>query len=215
MHQLHLLLWKNISLKRRGPWVLAFEIFIPLVLFFILLGLRQKKPAIPVKEAFYSAAPLTSAGIIPIMQSLCPDGQRDEFGFLQYKNSTVTQLLERLSEVVEQNRLFTTDRPGLGQELENLQKHLDSLSAAPIPDDHTSNNSKGFILASVLENQTFFQQFLINNLSLTDSTASFLLNTPISVTENNEEEFQFHPWENNGVLYLVTCLRILQRKQRN
>uniref|UniRef100_A0A3B3X3A0 Uncharacterized protein n=1 Tax=Poecilia mexicana TaxID=48701 RepID=A0A3B3X3A0_9TELE len=31
-------------------WVLAFEIFIPLVLFFILLGLRQKKPAIPVKE---------------------------------------------------------------------------------------------------------------------------------------------------------------------
>ncbi|KAK1892686.1 ATP-binding cassette sub-family A member 2, partial [Dissostichus eleginoides] len=88
LHQLHLLLWKNISLKRRGPWVLAFEIFIPLVLFFILLGLRQKKPAIPVKEAFYSAAPLTSAGIIPIMQSLCPDGQRDEFGFLQYKNST-------------------------------------------------------------------------------------------------------------------------------
>uniref|UniRef100_A0A3Q2QE37 Uncharacterized protein n=1 Tax=Fundulus heteroclitus TaxID=8078 RepID=A0A3Q2QE37_FUNHE len=50
LHQLHLLLWKNISLKRRGPWVLAFEIFIPLVLFFILLGLRQKKPAIPVKE---------------------------------------------------------------------------------------------------------------------------------------------------------------------
>lgn len=38
--------------------------------------------------AFYSAAPLTSAGIIPIMQSLCPDGQRDEFGFLQYQNST-------------------------------------------------------------------------------------------------------------------------------
>lgn len=30
--------------------MLAFEIFIPLVLFFILLGLRQKKPAIPVKE---------------------------------------------------------------------------------------------------------------------------------------------------------------------
>lgn len=31
-------------------WVLAFEIFIPLVLFFILLGLRQKKPTISVKE---------------------------------------------------------------------------------------------------------------------------------------------------------------------
>ncbi|XP_029999067.1 ATP-binding cassette sub-family A member 2-like [Sphaeramia orbicularis] len=143
LHQLHLLLWKNVSLKRRGPWVLAFEIFIPLVLFFILLGLRQKKPAIPVKEAFYSAAPLTSAGIIPIMQSLCPDGQRDEFGFLQYKNSTVTQLLERISEVVEQNRLFTSDRPGLGKELENLQQHLESLSSAPLPADHDFNSSQG------------------------------------------------------------------------
>uniref|UniRef100_A0A4W6FM93 ATP-binding cassette sub-family A member 2 n=1 Tax=Lates calcarifer TaxID=8187 RepID=A0A4W6FM93_LATCA len=181
LHQLHLLLWKNISLKRRGPWVLAFEIFIPLVLFFILLGLRQKKPAIPVKEAFYSAAPLTSAGIIPIMQSLCPDGQRDEFGFLQYKNSTVTQLLERISEVVEQNRLFTSDRPGLGQELETLQQHLESLSSTPLPPDYKFN--KSFTLASVLKSQSAFHQFLVKNLSLSNSTTSLLLNIPVSVRE--------------------------------
>ncbi|KAM4578194.1 ATP-binding cassette sub-family A member 2 isoform 1-T1 [Fundulus diaphanus] len=183
LHQLHLLLWKNISLKRRGPWVLAFEIFIPLVLFFILLGLRQKKPAIPVKEAFYSAAPLTSAGIIPIMQSLCPDGQRDEFGFLQYKNSTVTQLLERISEVVEQNRLFTSDRPGLGQDLETLQQHLESLSTAPLLPDYNFNSSQGFTLASVLKDQQVFQQFLVRNLSLSNSTASTLLNSPVSLQE--------------------------------
>uniref|UniRef100_A0A3B4XA03 ATP-binding cassette sub-family A member 2 n=1 Tax=Seriola lalandi dorsalis TaxID=1841481 RepID=A0A3B4XA03_SERLL len=183
LHQLHLLLWKNISLKRRGPWVLAFEIFIPLVLFFILLGLRQKKPAIPVKEAFYSAAPLTSAGIIPIMQSLCPDGQRDEFGFLQYKNSTVTQLLEQISEVVEQNRLFTSDRPGLGQELETLQQHLESLSSTSLPPDYNLSNSQGFTLASVLKSQSAFHQFLVKNLSLSNATTSFLLNIPVSVRE--------------------------------
>ncbi|KAM8759875.1 ATP-binding cassette sub-family A member 2 [Acanthopagrus schlegelii] len=183
LHQLHLLLWKNISLKRRGPWVLAFEIFIPLVLFFILLGLRQKKPAIPVKEAFYSAAPLTSAGIIPIMQSLCPDGQRDEFGFLQYKNSTVTQLLERISEVAEQNRLFTSESPGLGQELETLQQHLENLSSTPLPPDCNFNSSQGFTLASVLKNQSVFQQFLVRNLSLSNSTISLLLNTPVSLRE--------------------------------
>uniref|UniRef100_A0A665TKW0 ATP-binding cassette sub-family A member 2 n=1 Tax=Echeneis naucrates TaxID=173247 RepID=A0A665TKW0_ECHNA len=179
LHQLHLLLWKNISLKRRGPWVLAFEIFIPLVLFFILLGLRQKKPAIPVKEAFYSAAPLTSAGIIPIMQSLCPDGQRDEFGFLQYKNSTVTQLLERISEVVEQNRLFTSERPGLGQELESLQQHIESLSSTSLPPDYNFS----LTLASVLKSQSAFHQFLVKNLSLSDASTNFLLNIPISVKE--------------------------------
>ncbi|XP_037337766.2 ATP-binding cassette sub-family A member 2 [Pungitius pungitius] len=183
LHQLHLLLWKNISLKRRGPWVLAFEIFIPLVLFFILLGLRQKKPAMPVKEAFYSSAPLTSAGIIPIMQSLCPDGQRDEFGFLQYKNSTVTQLLHRISEVVEQNRLFSPDRSGLGQELEKLQQHLESLSSTRLPPDYSFNSSEGFTLASVLKNPSVFQQFLIRNLSLSNSTTGLLLNSPVSLRE--------------------------------
>ncbi|KAF0033711.1 hypothetical protein F2P81_013777 [Scophthalmus maximus] len=97
-------------------WVLAFEIFIPLVLFFILLGLRQKKPAIPVKEDFLA---------------------------LLFTRRSVTQLLERISEVVEQNRLFTSDRPGLGQELETLQRHLESLSSAPLPLDYNFNKSKG------------------------------------------------------------------------
>ncbi|KAM6965213.1 ATP-binding cassette sub-family A member 2 [Aplochiton taeniatus] len=192
MHQLHLLLWKNVSLKRRGPWVLAFEIFIPLVLFFILLGLRQKKPAIPVKEAFYSAAPLTSAGIIPIMQSLCPDGQRDEFGFLQYKNSTVTQLLERLNEVVEQNHLFTSDRPGLGQELESLQQHLESLGTYPSPLDYY-NASQGFTVGSVLKNQSLFHQFLVRNLTLSNATASLLLDTPVSFREVHNLIFGTYP----------------------
>uniref|UniRef100_A0AAY4B7N1 ATP-binding cassette sub-family A member 2 n=1 Tax=Denticeps clupeoides TaxID=299321 RepID=A0AAY4B7N1_9TELE len=183
LHQLNLLLWKNVTLKRRGPWVLAFEIFIPLVLFFILLGLRQKKPAIPVKEAYYSAAPLTSAGIIPIMQSLCPDGQRDEFGFLQYKNSTVTQLLERISEVVEQNHLFTSDRPGLGEELESLQQHLESLSSAQSPLESHFNTSHGFTVGSILKNQSVFQQFLVRNLSLANDTASLLLSSPVNLKE--------------------------------
>uniref|UniRef100_A0A4W4H9Z9 ATP-binding cassette sub-family A member 2 n=1 Tax=Electrophorus electricus TaxID=8005 RepID=A0A4W4H9Z9_ELEEL len=183
LHQLHLLLWKNVSLKRRGPWVLAFEIFIPLVLFFILLGLRQKKPALPVKEAFYSAAPLTSAGIIPIMQSLCPDGQRDEFGFLQYKNSTVTQLLERIGEVVEQNHLFMSGRPSLGEELESLQQHLESLSSAQNPLESSYNMTHVFTVGSLLRNQSLFQQFLVQNLSLTNDMAQLLLSTPVNLKE--------------------------------
>ncbi|TKS64943.1 ATP-binding cassette sub-family A member 2 [Collichthys lucidus] len=86
------------------------------------------------------------------MQSLCPDGQRDEFGFLQYKNSTVTQLLERISEVVEQNRLFTSDWPGLGQELETLQQHLESLSSTPLPPDCNFNDSQGLTHSHALIN---------------------------------------------------------------
>ncbi|XP_036272663.1 ATP-binding cassette sub-family A member 2 isoform X2 [Pipistrellus kuhlii] len=185
LHQLQLLLWKNVTLKRRSPWVLAFEIFIPLVLFFILLGLRQKKPTISVKEAFYTAAPLTSAGILPVMQSLCPDGQRDEFGFLQYSNSTVTQLLERLDRVVADGNLFDPKRPNLGSELEALRQHLEALSAGPgagrsRPDRPAVSS---FSLDALARDPGELRRFLTQNLSLPNGTAQALLAAQVDVPE--------------------------------
>ncbi|XP_008574734.1 PREDICTED: ATP-binding cassette sub-family A member 2-like [Galeopterus variegatus] len=165
----------------QGPesqWVLAFEIFIPLVLFFILLGLRQKKPTISVKEvSFYTAAPLTSAGILPVMQSLCPDGQRDEFGFLQYANSTVTQLLERLNRVVEEGNLFDRARPSLGLELEALRQHLGALGSGPGTwESHSERPAAfSFSLDSVARDPRELWRFLMQNLSLPNSTAQALL----------------------------------------
>ncbi|NWU50423.1 ABCA2 protein, partial [Dromas ardeola] len=167
-------------------WVLAFEIFIPLVLFFILLGLRQKKPTIPVKEAFYTAAPLTSAGILPVMQSLCPDGQRDEFGFLQYSNSTVTQLLEHLSEAVEQSSLFDPQHPGLEEELESLRRRLGALSSSEPSsmETHFSNQAgSGFTLAWAAKDQGELHRFLMQNLSLPNSTAELLLGSSVDLRE--------------------------------
>ncbi|NXG58783.1 ABCA2 protein, partial [Hemiprocne comata] len=167
-------------------WVLAFEIFIPLVLFFILLGLRQKKPTIPVKEAFYTAAPLTSAGILPVMQSLCPDGQRDEFGFLQYSNSTVTQLLEHLSEAVEQSSLFDPQHPGLEEELESLRRHLEALSSSEPSsmETHFSNQpGSGVTLAWAAKDRGELHRFLTQNLSLPNSTAELLLRSSVDLRE--------------------------------
>ncbi|CAD7667769.1 unnamed protein product [Nyctereutes procyonoides] len=185
LHQLQLLLWKNVTLKRRSPWVLAFEIFIPLVLFFILLGLRQKKPTISVKEAFYTAAPLTSAGILPVMQSLCPDGQRDEFGFLQYANSTVTQLLERLNRVVEEGNLFDPARPSLGSELEALRQHLEALRSGPDTWESRLDRptASSFSLGSVARDPRELCRFLMQNLSLPNSTAQALLAAQVDLPE--------------------------------
>uniref|UniRef100_A0A8C4XKW3 ATP-binding cassette sub-family A member 2 n=1 Tax=Falco tinnunculus TaxID=100819 RepID=A0A8C4XKW3_FALTI len=201
LHQLHLLLWKNVTLKRRSPWVLAFEIFIPLVLFFILLGLRQKKPTIPVKEAFYTAAPLTSAGILPVMQSLCPDGQRDEFGFLQYSNSTVTQLLEHLSEAVEQSSLFDPQHPGLEEELESLRRRLEALSSSEPSSMETHFSSRagsGFTLAWAAKDRGELHRFLTQNLSLPNSTAELLLGSSVDLGEVGDVL-----WEVGDVLWEV------------
>uniref|UniRef100_F6S4S8 ATP-binding cassette sub-family A member 2 n=1 Tax=Monodelphis domestica TaxID=13616 RepID=F6S4S8_MONDO len=186
LHQLHLLLWKNVTLKRRSPWVLAFEIFIPLVLFFILLGLRQKKPTISVKEvAYYTASPLTSAGILPVMQSLCPDGQRDEFGFLQYSNSTVTQLLEQLNRVVEESNLFDPARPSLEEELESVRSHLESLSSGPgtLESHFDSRAVSDFTLGSAAKDRQEFYHFLSQNLSLSNDTTEMLLGSKVNLHE--------------------------------
>lgn len=64
----------------------------------------------------------------------------------------MTQLLERISEVVEQNRLFTSDRPGLGQELETLQQHLESLSSTPLPPDYNFSSNQGLTYGHALSN---------------------------------------------------------------
>lgn len=41
----------------------------------------------------------------------------------------------------------------------------------------------GFTLASVLKNPPVFQQFLVRNLSLSNSSSSLLLNAPVSLRE--------------------------------
>ncbi|KFU85349.1 ATP-binding cassette sub-family A member 2, partial [Chaetura pelagica] len=182
-------------------WVLAFEIFIPLVLFFILLGLRQKKPTIPVKEAFYTAAPLTSAGILPVMQSLCPDGQRDEFGFLQYSNSTVTQLLGR---GVKKPSLFDPQHPGLEEELESLRRHLEALSSSEPSsmETHFSNRpGSGFTLAWAAKDQGELHHFLTQNLSLPNSTAELLLRSSVDLKEVNL-------WDEFGPSEKITQLEV-------
>ncbi|XP_054030526.1 ATP-binding cassette sub-family A member 2-like [Dryobates pubescens] len=95
LHQLHLLLWKNVTLKRRSPWVLAFEIFIPLVLFFILLGLRQKKPTIPVKEVCKLMGWVGASPPAPACASCRSGGERAWFGSIHSGliHTSVTLLL--------------------------------------------------------------------------------------------------------------------------
>lgn len=70
------------------------------------------------------------------------------FDCLLVPTVSVTQLLERISEVAEQNRLFTSESPGLGQELETLQQHLESLSSTPLPPDCNFNNSQGLMYST-------------------------------------------------------------------
>uniref|UniRef100_S4RKG6 Uncharacterized protein n=2 Tax=Petromyzon marinus TaxID=7757 RepID=S4RKG6_PETMA len=172
-------------------WVLACEVFIPLALFFVLLGLRQKKPTISVNEAvsYYSASPLTSAGIVHIMQSICPDGQRDAFGFLEYRNSISHHHLAKLDHI-----LWIIGRCDMAQlvvrsPLVAVQQHSHQhcceppvisrvLSQPPAPRPCTD-----LTLSTLLRDPETFRDFLSRNLSLSDGAAAALLDSPIDTRE--------------------------------
>ncbi|XP_046785096.1 ATP-binding cassette sub-family A member 2 isoform X6 [Gallus gallus] len=159
------------------------------VFFFFPTIIPACLPSMPLLHApvsFYTAAPLTSAGILPVMQSLCPDGQRDEFGFLQYSNSTVTQLLEHLSEVVEQSNLFDPEHPGLEEELESLRRRLEALSSSEPSSMETHFSSwagSGFTLGWAAKDRGELHHFLTQNLSLPNGTAELLLGSSVDLRE--------------------------------
>nr|QUF59426.1 ATP-binding cassette transporter Abca2 [Brachionus angularis] len=102
-HQLSLLLWKNFLIKKRSLFVFMFELTVPLVLFLIMFAIRLKQHAKPVDTVYFDAWPLPSAGFIPLMQSFCKpeNGVRNEFGFMEYPNSTSKEMMEKLENILQ------------------------------------------------------------------------------------------------------------------
>ena len=82
-----------------------FELTVPLVLFLIMVAIRNKQHAKPVDITYYNAWPLPSAGFVPLMQSFCKpeNGIRNEFGFLEYPNATAKDMLEKIEKILNAN----------------------------------------------------------------------------------------------------------------
>ncbi|ELU10180.1 hypothetical protein CAPTEDRAFT_187353 [Capitella teleta] len=72
-------------------WVLLFEMFIPLVLFVILLAIRHKQPPKPVGAtnlANHDTKPVPSAGLLSILQTFCDGAELDQYHLPHFPNST-------------------------------------------------------------------------------------------------------------------------------
>ncbi|XP_070532576.1 ATP-binding cassette sub-family A member 2-like [Ptychodera flava] len=181
LHQLRLLLWKNFTLKKRMPVVVTFELVIPLVLFFILTSIRMRKPSEPKPQDFFYAQPLPSAGIIPLLQSFCPDGERDPYGFPNYPDSMVHQFLNKVRRVVLDNKLFDQDFT-----IDDIQILPDAFKDVLTDKDSIEErfaSADDFTLGSVLKNESKFKDYLMTNLSLPLSSVNKLLKYKISAKE--------------------------------
>lgn len=179
--QLRLLLWKNYTLKKRKPLVLLFELIIPLVLFFILIGIRKKQPAYPVKSSSFPAFPLPSAGVIAVMQAFCDNGIRDENGFATFPNSTVTAFLERLKNVSEHHNFF---QPGFTlKEMDLIPIIFRTVVEDPVALHDCFLQAPAMRVDYFLKDPTDLRDFLVTNFSLPSRGIDVLLNGSLDMKQ--------------------------------
>ncbi|XP_022085288.1 ATP-binding cassette sub-family A member 2-like isoform X2 [Acanthaster planci] len=190
-HQLRVLLWKNFVLKRRSLLTVTFETLIPLVLFVILIFIRKQQPSKHVGQTYFTAMPLPSSGIIPVLQTFCPSFERDPFGFPDHPNSGVEQFLNRLDKVVRENKLFTDDFS-----LEHVAVELDAF--------HNLINDKGsieqhfalgedFSLDDMVRNNSVLETYFVNNMSVPRSDAHQIMHNELNLTEIFHLLYGYHP----------------------
>ncbi|XP_033096938.1 ATP-binding cassette sub-family A member 2-like isoform X2 [Anneissia japonica] len=181
LHQLRLLLWKNLVLKKRSPIVVLFELIIPLVLFFILLSIRSRNPSEPKKQQYFVAQPLPSAGVIPVLQQFCPRTHRDNFGFPNYPNAQVRPFLEELYQVIQDNDLYPQDFPI--SDLEKMPDALHELLADYNTIENQFSNSQDLVVISILNDPAAFEDYLVRNLSIPEDEADQIIHSEINTQE--------------------------------
>ncbi|XP_038064112.1 ATP-binding cassette sub-family A member 2-like isoform X2 [Patiria miniata] len=180
-HQLRVLLWKNFVLKKRRLVTVTLETLIPLVLFVILIFIRKQQPSKRVGQTYFTAMPLPSSGIIPVLQTFCPSFERDPFGFPDHPNSGVEQFLNRLDKVVGENKLFTDDFS-----LERVEVELDAFQNL-INDEGAIEQrfalAEDFSLDDIVKNSSVLETYLVRNLTIPRSDAQQIMHNELNVTE--------------------------------
>ncbi|UYV63452.1 ABCA2 [Cordylochernes scorpioides] len=175
---------QRVQVTKRGSGifiVLIFELFIPLVLFFILLGIRKKQPAYTVNSSEFPAYPLPSAGVIAVMQAFCDNGVRDEDGFMDFQNSSVTLFLEKLNNVSHNTNFF---QPGFTpSEMDEIPDIYRSLLEDPVAVHDCFTNASQQPIGTLLRNRTEFEDFLVHNMSLPSQGLQALFNSSLNNTK--------------------------------
>jgi hypothetical protein len=115
-----------------------------------MVAIRNKQHAKPVDVTFYNAWPLPSAGFVPLMQSFCKpeNGIRNEFGFLEYPNSTAKEMIEKIEKILKSNwssTWFSNASSTISPFFQNNipTENLNQLSAKLIEIMRNNTNSSG------------------------------------------------------------------------
>ncbi|KAL9951119.1 hypothetical protein ACROYT_G043723 [Oculina patagonica] len=192
--QLKLLLWKNFSLRKRQHLRNIVEIIWPLVLFIILVAVRNRQNygATNIPNSVYRPRALPSAGFFPFVRSFLCDfkstktNDPDELlnGLPNLRSSSLSRLLEdglplmTNSSLRERLLRINQDYSNFRRDSE-LWNSLMNNSSRPVQWD--GYNLSAVPLDKLLKDPDHFQEFLYNTTNLSPRLVTELFNSTVNV----------------------------------
>lgn len=176
--------------------MLLFELFIPLVLFVILLSIRKRQPARPQNAYRWGTQALPSSGAIPILQSFCENNNQNvnktDPHFKHINEEGTGSFLRRLQVIGRQHNFFN---PGYTPtEMEEIPAIYKKIIDGPASNLHNSfKNAKDFQVQQVLMTNETLQQFVRDNISMPDRDIQALLHSKVNVKEVYKLVFGSYP----------------------
>ncbi|KAM4548979.1 phospholipid-transporting ATPase ABCA1 isoform 1-T1 [Odontesthes bonariensis] len=175
--QLYLLLWKNITYRRRNKIQLIIELLWPLFLFVILISVRHSNPSYKQGQCHFPNKPLPSAGTLPWVQGIIcninnPCFHRPTPGEMpgqvgNFDNSILSRLFVDAQTILSfsANRSHSSSQD-LMKNVRLLGERLGSMPTPPIKESLRANET--------------FSSFLLTNTSLTPASMDQLMNARLN-----------------------------------
>ncbi|XP_041823569.1 retinal-specific phospholipid-transporting ATPase ABCA4-like [Melanotaenia boesemani] len=188
--QLRLLLWKNLTIRRRQRIRFFMEIMWPVMLFMGLVWLRRVNPLYRQHECHFPNKAMPSAGILPWIQGIFCNANNPCFQYptrgespglvSNYNNSILARLYSDAEELLfSQPDFQQVDR--LWRELNAMSNFMDTLRAHP-----ERVSGRGVKVETILKDDETLTSFLLRDIPLTESVVYYLVNAQI-----RPEQFAF------------------------
>ncbi|PWA21189.1 hypothetical protein CCH79_00009352 [Gambusia affinis] len=175
--QLYLLLWKNVTYRRRNKIQLLIELLWPLFLFVILISVRHSHPPYKQGQCHFPNKALPSVGTVPWIQSIVcnvnnpcfhsPTAGETPGQVGNFDNSILSRLFVDAQTVLSYsgNRSFSNFQD-LMESVRVLGERFGSLPSLPVKEYLRPNET--------------FSSFLLTNANLSSSTVDQLMNARLN-----------------------------------
>ncbi|CAL1272853.1 unnamed protein product [Larinioides sclopetarius] len=182
VHQVRLLLRRNVALRLRQPVILALELLWPVVIFLVVMTARNAIPPVAQPTCHYKAWALPSAGVVPFVQSMIcniDDCQNEtEYEDIpSYNGSSVRELVENTMPLIMDHSI-TELVTALPKGMRLMRVAVDALSGP----DLSVLLDEGFPVTDLLKdtNQT---RELLSSINMTDDEIELILESSIQLPQ--------------------------------